>query len=88
MDKAETTGASKPEMRGEISALIGAIAKAFGISESEAASAAESGSIALDFGQDDNGNRFVAATFGEQTARIYQGAIKYAETVESEAKPK
>lgn len=87
MVRAANKGASKPEMRGEISAFIGAIAKAFGVPESEAASAAESGAIAVDFGQDDNGNRFVAVTFGERTARIYQGAIKYAENVESETTP-
>jgi len=79
MAKTPKTGNSELEMQSEISALIGSIAKAFAISESEAIKAVEDGAIAMDFGQDDNGNRFVTATFDNQTARIYQGAIKYAE---------
>ncbi len=77
--------APKPEMHAEISALIGAIAKAFDIPEAEAINAVEHGSIAMDFGQDESGNRFVAATFGERTARIYQGAIKHPKSGESPA---
>ena len=63
-------------MHNEISALIGAIAKAFTIPEAKAIEAAERGVIKMEFGQDKTGNRFVAATFGEQTVRIYHGAIK------------
>ena len=68
---------SEKEMEAEIEALIGAIAKAFGISEAEAIKAAEGGAITMEFGTDNAGNRFVAASYGEQNARIYQGAIKY-----------
>jgi uncharacterized FlgJ-related protein len=64
------------EMYGEIAALVGALAKSFGIEESAAAAAVESGAMALTFGRDANGNRFVAATYAGRTARVYQGAIK------------
>ena len=71
-------GAEDPrEMYGEIAALIGALAKTFVIEESAAAAAVESGAMALEFGRDANGNRFVAATFAGRTARVYQGAIKH-----------
>lgn len=69
--------APKPEMHAEIAALIGALAKAFDIPEAEAITAVERGAIAMDFGRDESGNPFVAAKLGEQTARIYQGAIKH-----------
>lgn len=65
------------EMYGEISALIGSLAKSFGLSDSVAAQAVESGAIALSFGRDDSGNAFVAATYEGKTARIYKGAIKH-----------
>jgi hypothetical protein len=65
------------EMYAEIAALIGALAKTFAMEESAAAAAVESGAMALEFGRDANGNRFVAANFGGKTARIYQGAIKH-----------
>lgn len=63
------------EMYAEIGALLGALAKTFAVKD--AAAAVESGAMVLDFAQDANGNRFVAATFEGKTARIYQGAIKY-----------
>ncbi len=66
----------QPEMHSEISALIGAIAKAFAITESQAIEALERDAVAMEFQQDSNGNRYVAATYDGQTARIYQGAIK------------
>ncbi len=75
--------APKPEMHAEIAALIGAIAKAFSIPDMEAIAAVERGAIAMDFGRDESGNPFVAATFGEQTARIYQGAIKHPKSDDS-----
>lgn len=64
------------EMYSEIAALIGAIAKAFVMKDAEAAAALESGAMTLDFAKDANGNRYVAAIFAGQTARVYQGAIK------------
>ena len=66
------------EMYGEIAALIGALAKSFGIKDSEVAAAVESGAMALQFGRDDAGNRYVAASYQGRTARVYQGAIKHA----------
>ncbi len=64
------------EMYSEIAALIGSLAKSFAIKDSEAAAAVESGAMALDFGRDANGNRYVTARFQDKTARVYQGAIK------------
>ena len=64
------------EMHAEISALIGAIAKAFAMTESQAIRAAEQNAMEMDFQHDSNGNRFVAVTYEGRTARIYQGAIK------------
>jgi hypothetical protein len=64
------------EMFNEISALVAALAKTFAIKDADAAQALESGAMTLDFAQDANGNRFVAATYGGKTARVYQGAIK------------
>jgi len=66
------------EMYSEISALVGTLAKTFGIKDSDAAAAVESGALTLAFSQDANGNRFVAASYGGKTARLYQGAIKHA----------
>jgi hypothetical protein len=66
------------EMYSEIAALIGSLAKSFGISDATASQAVESGDITLAFGRDDSGNAFVTATFGDKTTRIYKGAIKHA----------
>ena len=68
--------AEQREMYAEIAALVGALAKTFAMKDAEAATAVESGAMALDFAQDANGNRFVAATYAGKTARVYQGAIK------------
>ena len=68
------------EMYSEIAAMIGALAKTFAIDEGATAAALESGAMALEFGRDANGNRFVAATFDGKTSRIYQGAIKHDES--------
>jgi len=67
------------EMYNEISALVGTLAKTFGLKDSDAAAALESGAMTLNFSADANGNRFVAATFGAKTARLYQGAVKHPE---------
>jgi len=64
------------EMYKEIAALVAAISKSFECSESAVISALERNEIALTFGDDENGNRFVLATFAGRAARIYQGAIK------------
>ena len=68
--------AERREMYAEIAALIGALAKTFAMKDADVAAALESGAMALDFAQDSNGNRFVAATHAGTTARVYQGAIK------------
>ncbi len=64
------------EMYTEIASLLATLAKALDLSESEAIAAVERGEIALDFGRDENANRYVVATYRGQTARVYQGAIK------------
>jgi hypothetical protein len=65
------------EMYGEIAGLIGALAKALALEEDAVIAAVERGALALDFGADDNGNRYVAATYQGRTARVYQGAIRH-----------
>ncbi len=65
------------EMFSEIGALIGTIAQAFSITEAEAIAAVEENRLAMEFGRDENGNPFVAATLDGRMARIYQGAIKH-----------
>lgn len=64
------------EMYQEIAALVAALGKAFGLPESDIIAALEKQAVSLDFGRDENGNRFVRATLSGKTARIYQGAIK------------
>ena len=67
------------EMYAEISASVGALAKAFGLKDAETTEALESGRMRLNFAADANGNRFVAAIFDGKTARVYQDAIKRTE---------
>lgn len=69
----------------EINALVGALAKALHIDEKQVATELEDGTIALQMGEDDNGNRFVEATRAGSTARVYQGAIVHAEDGSDEA---
>ncbi len=64
------------EMYKEISALVAAIGKAFGQTESDVIAALDKNAIGLEFGHDENANRFVLATLEGRTVRIYQGAIK------------
>lgn len=64
------------EMFDEIAALMGGIAKAFELDESQTITAVEQGVIEMAFETDSNGNSFVLATYGEKTARLYAGAIK------------
>lgn len=68
---------SNREMYDEINALVGSIAKALEMDDKTVAQELESGAIRLDMAEDDNGNRFIAITRGERTARVYQGAIQY-----------
>ena len=60
----------------EISALVGAIAQAFSITEAQTVTALEQGRLTLEFGRDGNANPFVTATLEGRSARVYQGAIK------------
>jgi hypothetical protein len=68
------------EMYGEIATLIASLAKALVLTDAETIAALERGEIAVDFGQDANTNKFVAATYQGRTVRIYQGAIRHAES--------
>lgn len=65
------------EMYNEINALIGSLAKAFEIEDKQVVEDLEAGRISLDMTEDENGNRYIAATRGERTAKLYQGAIQY-----------
>ncbi|MBY0508634.1 MAG: hypothetical protein K2P94_00645 [Rhodospirillaceae bacterium] len=64
------------EMYAEIAALVGSLAKTFAMKDADVAAALESAAMTLDFATDANGNRYVAATYGGKTARVYHGAIK------------
>ncbi len=65
------------EMYSEINALIGSLAKAFEIDDKTVVADLEAGRINLDMAADENGNRYLAATRDDRTARVYQGAIQY-----------
>ena len=75
MDESESR-----EMYGEIATLIASLAKALTLPDAEVIAAIERGEVAVDFGQDDTGNKFVAATYQGRTVRLYQGAIRHAES--------
>lgn len=64
------------EMYKEIAALVAALGKAFALPEAEVIAALDRNAVTLDFGRDENGNRFVLAALNGRSARIYQGAIK------------
>lgn len=68
--------AKQREMFDEINALMGGVAKAFDLAENDAIAAIEAGSIEMTFDTDNNGNRFVFASYKGKTARLYAGAIK------------
>ncbi|NKB43603.1 MAG: hypothetical protein GKS03_04920 [Alphaproteobacteria bacterium] len=72
-DESET---NQREMFDEIAALMGGIAKAFDLDESQTITAVEKGTIEMKFETDANGNPFVLATYGEKSARLYAGAVK------------
>lgn len=63
------------EMFDEINALIGSVAKAFAVSETEVVTAIEQGRLGMEMATDDDGRHFIAATLDERSVRIYQGAI-------------
>jgi hypothetical protein len=71
-----SAGPENREMYQEIAALVAGLGKAFALAESDVISALEKNAISLEFGHDENGNRFVLATLSGKTARLYQGAIK------------
>jgi hypothetical protein len=63
------------EMYDEINALIGAVAKAFDVSETEVITAIEQGRLGMEMTVDDEGRNYLAASLDERTAHIYQGAV-------------
>ena len=75
LDKAKPAAETR-EMYPEIAGLVASLAKAFATTEAKIVTGIEQGTIALAFHRDENGNRFVAASYAGQTARVYQGAIK------------
>ncbi len=76
MNTSTSDAAAGREMYQEIAALVAALGKAFEMADADVTSALERNAIALSFGRDENGNRFVLATLEGRSARVYQGAIK------------
>lgn len=63
------------EMFNEINALVGAVAKALGITEMEVVSAIEQGDLGMEMLEDGEGRNYVSVTFDGREARVYPGAI-------------
>ena len=63
------------EMHDRISALIGAVAKAFDVSDAEVISAVEEGRLSMEMMEDHEGQNFLHATLDDRQAQIYPGAI-------------
>ncbi|CUW41727.1 conserved protein of unknown function [Magnetospirillum sp. XM-1] len=63
------------EMFEEIAALIGSIAKAFDLSDTDVVAAIEQGGLGMGMIVDDEGRNCVEVTHEGRTARIYPGAI-------------
>jgi hypothetical protein len=63
------------EMFEEIAALIGSIAKAFDISDTDVVAAIEQGGLGMEMITDAEGRNCVEATHNGRVARIYPGAI-------------
>lgn len=63
------------EMYDEINALVGAVAKALDVSETEVVTAIEQGRLGMEMLTDGDGRNFLEVTSEGRTARIYQGAI-------------
>ena len=78
INESKPPAAETREMYTEIAALIGAIAKALEMKDSDIAQALEQSAMTLEFGMDANENRFVAVSHEGRTVRVYQGAIKRA----------
>ncbi|MBK1665716.1 hypothetical protein CKO38_10225 [Rhodospirillum rubrum] len=72
---------SQPSYFDEINTLFGTIAEAFALEGDALARALEDGSMTLERGEDQDGNRFVAATLerdgSRRTARIFKDAIHH-----------
>ena len=69
---------AEPEMFTEISALLGAIGKAFELTGDDAVKAIEAGHITLSMKTDGSGQHFVEVDYQGMTAQIYHGAIRHA----------
>jgi hypothetical protein len=63
------------EMYDEIAALFGAIAKAFGLTDQQAAEGLTKGEISVEMGQDEDGRRFVRAGHEGKFIRVYDGRV-------------
>lgn len=63
------------EMYDEINALVGAVAKAFGTSETDVITAIEQGRLGMEMLVDEDGRNYIQANLDDRSARIYQGAI-------------
>ncbi len=72
------------EMYNEIATLVGSIAKALSLSETETVAGIEAGDIVISLNQDDDGEKFVRIEYEGKKARLYKGAIYY-EEVEQES---
>ena len=63
------------EMYDEVSALLGAVAKAFDLTDAQAAQGLEDGTVSLEMSFDPDGQRFVRAGHGGRFVRIYDGRV-------------
>ncbi|MDA8232697.1 MAG: hypothetical protein M0006_15300 [Magnetospirillum sp.] len=63
------------EMFQEINALIGAVAKALGVSEIEVVTAIEQGRLSMELLTDAEGRHYIQTSCEGKSARIYDGAI-------------
>jgi hypothetical protein len=72
------------EMYDEVSALMGAVTKAFSLTPEAAVHAVEAGDIAVDMGEDERGLRYVRLRYAGKAVRLYQGAMLYEEKADSE----
>lgn len=77
---------STREMYDEVAALLGTIAKAFDLSDADAAKAVEEGRVTVELAADDAGARYVRVSMAGRAARLYPGAILHeSESPEEEA---
>ncbi len=65
------------EMYDEIAVLLGAVGKAFGLNDQQAAQGLEDGSISLEMALDADGQRYVRVGHGGRFVRIYDGRVFY-----------